>query len=94
MIPTHCDLPMIRDKRFKIMEIYRCSACNIQISAPAGYFDDNRADVTKLCAYEGCETPLHPAMTGRPRRYCSSTCRKRQQRLRQRSEQLSEEVSA
>ncbi len=94
MIPTHCDLSMIRDKRYKIMEIYRCAACNIQISVPKGYFDDNGEDETKLCSYEGCGRPLHPAMTGRPREFCSDTHRLRAWRLRQRLEQLSEEVSA
>ncbi len=94
MIPTHCDRPMIRNKRVKKVELYSCAVCNIKVSAPKGYFDEIGEDVTKLCSYEGCENPLPPAPTGRPRRYCSATCRKRAERLRQRSKQLTEEVSA
>ncbi len=97
MIPTHCDLPMIRDKRYKIMEIYRCAACNIQISAPKGYFDDNGEDVAQVgiqCAREGCQEVFNPSEYNRSHRFHSKTCAKADQRQRRRSEQLSEEVSA
>ncbi len=94
MIPTHCDLPMIRDKRYKIMELYRCSACTALISVPKGYFDD---DETRLLEREcscGCGTLFTPDRYHPSQRFASQNCRLRSWRLRQRSEQLTEEVSA
>ncbi len=97
MIPTHCDLPMIRDKRYKIMELYRCAACTASISVPKGYFDDEEETVTKLPMCEVCNAILPRSASNRyrrPRRYCSSACRQQAFRQRRRSEQVAEEVSA
>ncbi len=85
-----CDAPLRKDRRHTVLLVRRCTSCGYREAVPRGY---ERA-VTKPCSYAACTGGLLRAETGRPRLYCSSRCRKAAQRLRERTEQVAEGVSA
>lgn len=94
LICGFCEEPMTPDRRYRYPEVYRCEPCGVRVSVPAGYYEESKGDVTKRCRNPTCDASVMRAATGRPRHYCSARCRKAAQRLRRKSEELTEGLPA
>ncbi len=81
---------MTRDHRYKLQDAYRCAPCGVQIRAPKGYMEA----ALRKCASAACDAPLPEETGGRPRQFCSSSCRQASYRLRRNSEGITEGVPA